>query len=382
MTAFNMTHQFAILGSYPPPYTGVTTHIERLCGLLAQRGVDYVVYNATSDAEDGPRVKSVYRSRRRWLLGYALRGRERGALLFSDRLSAWIAGAFMGAVRGKKVILRLRNSALPDALRGAWWRRWLCRVALRRMWAVVCVNRALLAAAAEAGVPADRLLWCPGFLPPRDDATQRTGVDPTVWTFVDAHAPIIAANGKVNWYRGEDLYGLDLLVELAARLRQDFPNVGIVVCFWDHHAQDDAYLDRLRARAAELGVADNILFNTARGRFLPVLAAADLFLRPTNTDGDANSIREAQYLGVPVLASDAVERPEGTRLFASRDAGDLERGVRAAFAEDHLSPRRRAVLSDEARACIEAYLDLLAEAASPDEHPRTAPRLPRRMTAP
>jgi glycosyltransferase involved in cell wall biosynthesis len=46
---------------------------------------------------------------------------------------------------------------------------------------------------------------------------------------------------------------------------------------------------------------------------------SDIFLRPTRSDGDANSIREALYLGVPVIASDCVERPDQVLTFRTGD---------------------------------------------------------------
>ena len=55
----------------------------------------------------------------------------------------------------------------------------------------------------------------------------------------------------------------------------------------------------------------------------PALARSSVLLRPTNTDGDAVSVREALWLGVPVIASDVVERPAGTELFRTRDAESL-----------------------------------------------------------
>ncbi|MCB9849361.1 MAG: glycosyltransferase family 4 protein [Phycisphaerales bacterium] len=357
-----MVRRLAILGSYPPPYTGVTTHIERLCRLLDERSIDYIVYNATSPAHDGKRVVSVQDGRQSWFLKYALRGKERAALLFSDRLVTWVLGAFMVTLRGKRVILRLRNVALENYLASSWIRRKLCTFAVRRMWRIVCVNRGLLEIAAGVGVPRERLLWCPGFLPPAPDATDRAGVDDTVWKFVADRSPVIAANGKVNVHRGEDMYGLDHLVELASRLSDDYPNLGIVICFWDHLPKDEDALQALRNRAAELGVADRILFQTKPGRLMPVLAEADLFVRPTNTDGDANSIREALYLGVPTIASDVVERPDGTVLFPTRDLDAFESAVRKSLANTSATGTRRPEAKHGGFEHVDRYLNLLAEA--------------------
>jgi glycosyltransferase involved in cell wall biosynthesis len=46
-------------------------------------------------------------------------------------------------------------------------------------------------------------------------------------------------------------------------------------------------------------------------------------VRPTRSDGDALSIREALHAAVPVVASDVVERPEGTLTFPLEDIGAL-----------------------------------------------------------
>lgn len=53
--------------------------------------------------------------------------------------------------------------------------------------------------------------------------------------------------------------------------------------------------------------------------YFEVLKQADCFVRNTPTDGDALSVREALYLGKPALCSDAVDRPEGVRLFKYSD---------------------------------------------------------------
>ena len=63
-----------------------------------------------------------------------------------------------------------------------------------------------------------------------------------------------------------------------------------------------------------------------RGELWPLLKACDLMVRPTLTDGDANSIREALHFGVPVVASDCVKRPAGVEVFSS---GNLEALVAA-----------------------------------------------------
>jgi glycosyltransferase involved in cell wall biosynthesis len=353
------TANLAILGSYPPPYGGVGVHVQRLCPLLDERGIHFVVYNATGDSGDGERIVPVRRGRRAWLIRFFLFGREPAIYLMSDRLTTWVMAALAVMFRGKRAIVRLRNAALPDWVAKSTWRRMLARFALRRMDGVVCVSKALHASARSLGVPPERLYWSPGFLPPADPSSDRGDVNPEVWEFMKGKSPIIAANGKVDWYNGQDLYGLDQLLELAAHLKRDYPNVGVVVCMWNHLPEDEAYVEQLRKDAAARGLGESILFNSRSGVFVPVLAEADVFIRPTNTDGDANSVREALYLGIPTLASDAVERPAGTFQFRTRDVDDMEAKVRGILSDD--KQRRRAVpaLDPQERSRIDAYLEML-----------------------
>jgi glycosyltransferase involved in cell wall biosynthesis len=359
---FTPPASLAILGSYPPPYGGVGIHVQRLMPLLAARDASFTVYNATSDIGDGGRVIPVFSKRKTWLLGYLFTAMEPAIYMMSGRLLA--------SLRGKRVLIRLRNASLPDWVARNGWHAFWAGFALRRVTGVICVSRALYDCAGKLGVAPEKLHWSPGFLPPDAATITRDGVAPAVWPFIDAHNPIVAANGKVDWYQGQDLYGLDMLVDLAARLKRDYPKIGVVVCFWDHQPQDQAYLDKLIASARDKGVADNILFNTVSGEFVPVLSHADLFVRPTNTDGDANSIREALYLGLPAIASDAVERPAGAKLFKSRDSDDFERIVRAELAGADKKDRAKPILAPEDAARIDRYLDLLCDLASHREQLR------------
>jgi glycosyltransferase involved in cell wall biosynthesis len=92
-----------------------------------------------------------------------------------------------------------------------------------------------------------------------------------------------------------------------------------------------------------------------------VMSESDVFLRPTNTDGDAVSIREALYLGTPVVTSDAVPRPEPCVLFANRDMKDFEKKVRQTLsALPELRARVRDYnLQDNAMPILELYRQLM-----------------------
>ncbi|MGD0516877.1 MAG: glycosyltransferase, partial [Thermoguttaceae bacterium] len=86
-------------------------------------------------------------------------------------------------------------------------------------------------------------------------------------------------------------------------------------------------------RVVSENLSDRIFIRTESHEFWPVLKYADLFLRPTRTEGDSASIREAISLGVPVVASDATLRPKDILLFSSGNAQDLIAKTRSALAD-------------------------------------------------
>ncbi len=60
--------------------------------------------------------------------------------------------------------------------------------------------------------------------------------------------------------------------------------------------------------------------------------------RPTNTYGNAISIRGTLYFGRPVVVSDVVNRPEGTVVFKSRDLASFIAATRRALAAASRAP--------------------------------------------
>ena len=93
----------------------------------------------------------------------------------------------------------------------------------------------------------------------------------------------------------------------------------------------------------------------------------DVFVRPTYFDGDASSVREAQALGVRVVASDTDFRPDGVGRFPCGDADAL-----AAAIDDALARPAQRVESTALAALLALYDSLpcaAAAAATPAHDP-------------
>ena len=141
--------------------------------------------------------------------------------------------------------------------------------------------------------------------------------------FLDIHTPLVTANAfQIAFHQGIDLYGLDMCIELTAKLKSDYPNIGFVFALANEKVNTQ-YLEKMKQRLRELHIKDNFFLLTGQKELWPLFKKADLMIRPTTTDGNAVSIAEALYFDCPAVASDVCDRPEGTILFKSRDLEDL-----------------------------------------------------------
>lgn len=141
--------------------------------------------------------------------------------------------------------------------------------------------------------------------------------------FIGSHSPLIVANAfQLVFYRGVDLYGLDMCVELTVNLKKKFPDVGFLFALANDN-EETKYLNQNKQLISNLGLQRNFHIMTGQKQLWPILRKANLMVRPTNTDGDALSIREAIHFGCHTIASDVCVRPRDTTVFKSRSMGDL-----------------------------------------------------------
>ncbi len=317
----NTPHDLAIIGPLPPPYGGVSIHIKRLLPHLDAAGIDYVAYNISPEPSDGPRSIHVARQGWRWFLKYLLTGREPVVYVHTSRWDVWAAMWWLARVRGKRVIIAVHT----DSLRRLWpqrsrWQRRNVTAAFRAARALVTVNSHVRDFLDELAGLGERCSVIPAFVEPVCHPEDEAGIDPAVRTFCAAHDPVILANGAPIVYDdGRDLYGIDMTLDLVDELRQTWPNLGVVWYMLRFTGWSSAYEAQVRRAVRDRGLTDHWLFAEPSGEMYPVFNLVDLFVRPTCSDGDAVSIREALHFRVPTVASDAAPRPEGTLVFGSRD---------------------------------------------------------------
>lgn len=134
---------------------------------------------------------------------------------------------------------------------------------------------------------------------------------------------IICGNAsRLNTFNNEDLYGLDMCIELSRNLKEShYPAlfVFVVTSLDEGKERYDAAIQLVES----YGLSAHFILLNKEISFVNLIAESDIILRPTNTDGDALTIREGLFLGKSVVASDVVSRPADTILFKTRNHEDL-----------------------------------------------------------
>jgi hypothetical protein len=171
-------------------------------------------------------------------------------------------------------------------------------------------------------VDESKIVILPTYISPSKDELK--GLTPDITSFLAEHEYTMSANAHrviCNVYG--DLYGIDQLIYLMDRLvNEKGLDVGLVFCISEIFNYE--YYDQCRARIKELGLERNFLFviqSPVNG--FEVWAATDVFLRPTMSDMEGVSVKEALQFGTPVVASDVCTRPKEAVLYEAGNADDL-----------------------------------------------------------
>jgi glycosyltransferase involved in cell wall biosynthesis len=304
----------AIIGVHPPPYGGVGVSLQRLIPYLQDSELDYVIYNTGSSKPIIPKVVNVGWSPI-WVIKMLFFSRHKVIQLSTSRWWARLFGAILHIFTGAKIIIYARGYSLTRSYEKAGTlKRMLVKITLENVHTILATNSELAQNIHQLGFDKERIKIVYPFIPPsRNGAIDE--VPPTVREFAKDKSHIIAANGGYIYIDEKDVYGLRTMVDLIRKLVGKYPDMGLIVYLRKGTDKDKSKYSDLIYEINSSKLKNNILFYTSNHEFYPIFNICKLFLRPTSTDGDANSIREAFYFGVPVIASDVVPRPKGTILY-------------------------------------------------------------------
>jgi glycosyltransferase involved in cell wall biosynthesis len=310
-----------ILGPVPPPYGGVSVHLSRFVPLLKGAGFRVAVLNHFDSTEMSFVVGALKRNPVNY---YRLPKRFSSSVVHyhHSRWSTLVALALARSNNKARYVLTLHSPHIRDQLKSrvplvGRVTEW----ALRRFDAIIVVN-ADIEAAIRGHVDGRLVAVLPAFLEPTDDGS---GYDASIEAFFESGRTLLVSAYRVQFLRdGSDLYGLDTAVEAFVSLAPDRPELRLALFIAERPGgrKGTNHLANLQSWLEQVGLSKRVLI--AFG--LPLVSAFRhdvVVVRPTRTEGDALSIREALRAGVPVVASDVTERPAGVVTFSGEDVDHL-----------------------------------------------------------
>ncbi len=314
-----------IVGFLPPPYGGITIHISRLRLYLKSRGIQVRIIDE---------YKGINRFREKFIeyggfINYlkSLRVNHIYHYHSPNRFVRFLFGLL--SLFGFKTVLTLHGEGIVDQIEkhGRLW-RFFYTLFLSKINMIICDNAKIYQYMIHQGFSEERLKIIPAFIPPTQNPEYFNSIPDYIKCFYKKHKITVFAMGWVKFYKNFDLYGLDMIIELVARLNKYYSrDVGFILKIMISDVSDVEYLNRLLEEGNKY--KDNLLIiQEDLEEIYPLEQMASVVVRPSITDGDSVSIQESLFLGTPVITSDAIPRPKGCMLFKNRDMEDFEKKVR------------------------------------------------------
>lgn len=302
-----------IAGPLAPPAGGVSIHIDRLSSLLQNDFfIDYI--------DEASKLKPAYFNIRSGNLFTYLRKIAACDVFHihtGNRLLKKIH-LVTGRLMGKKIIVTIHGFGKKRTAIGFYIDSLFYRLANK----IILVNPDIKK---QLTIPESKCIYQHAFLPPKLE--QEDPLPEEILEFIKrakaSGNDLLCANAsRLNMHKGQDLYGLDMCIELLKDLNNEGRSVSLIFVL-SNESNNKVLLGKYMQEVHDAALEDKFLLVRQNISFIRLIEACDAVLRPTNTDGDALTVREALFLGKKVIASDIVERPAGTALFKTRDRTDL-----------------------------------------------------------
>ena len=347
-------------GPFPPPYGGVSVFIRRLHNRLLRDGYEsrVAMYRNGEESGDG---RVFRRPGLPWPAGrldgwYYRWAHVPGAVQHWHDSWHGNAHCICSQLRaGKRAVITVHNEIEAGMHQrcGPAARRYVKEIIRCRKVIWVAVSHRIREGLMKEGVEPDRIRVYPAYLP-EPQPVGEPALPSGLLRFFESHGPIIAVYGwRFSSHKGGDLYGFDESLILAASLKTAYPKIGLVILCPGGREDEHSRREGLEALGRELGLEGHVFWALEPVDHMVALwTRCDAYVRPSLTDGDAVSVRECLSLGVPVVASDAVERPAQTMIYPVGDRARLRETAEAAIKRGRSEP---AVMPDVYGGMVSIY---------------------------
>ena len=345
------------IGPYPPPYGGISMYIKRMKKIMDSLNIENEVWNMFSDTEE----YGVKKTKLKYLFWNILSNRKSKILHYNisgikGKEFIYLLNRTVG--KNKKNIMTLHGDCKDLFIEN---KEKMVRV-LNSFDVLICVKSGDKRVLSSYGVNT-KIFEIPAYIKPIYQSNDEKDIPSNVREFIEEAEFLISANGSISINNNEDLYGLDMLIELMGLIIHEYPTVKLIFCVLAKDKQTDEekiYYKNLKKIIVERKLNQQIyLFEVENTEFYPILKQSNMFIRPTNTDGDAVSIREALDFNIPCIASDVVVRPKEVKLFKNRDIMDLHRCFKEVKENNEQNIKNKHIsMEDNAEKILKIYSNL------------------------
>ncbi len=306
------------LGPYPPPEGGISRNMLAIRDELLSAGhqCSIIATSRSSSVVDEP---DVYHPRSALALIGLLRKLQFDVLhlhVGGDVTNRVLALALACSIFGRgRSVLTMHSGGFAMSEKAETGRpgSFAGRV-FRRFSRVIAVNERLARVFQRFGVT--RIAVIPAHALKQPDVN--VNIPEELDAFCNAHLPLMVAVGGLE-------KDYDPLLQIAAMkgIITQLPKAGLMI------VGGGSMQSEVEEAVAASGCANAILLtgNVEHPVTLHLMRDADMVLRTTLFDGDAISIREALFLGTPVIVTDTGERPEGVHLIRIGDKDGLVKKI-------------------------------------------------------
>lgn len=340
------------LGPYPPPYGGVQTNLVAIRSFLLKRGVYCAVINVTrhrkADA-DSVYYPSSAAGLLRLLaqLRYDIIHQHFGGMLTHRILALSLACTLP---RRAKSVMTFHSGGFPSTPEGiALGPNSFAGRVLRRFDGLIAVNAEIMSFFQKMQVSPNRArLISPYSYSPQQSSSS---LPAHLSSFFASHDPVLISAGQL-----EPEYDLALQIEVLPRLREKFPNAGLLLLGSGSIEGD------LRTRIEAQGCSQHVLLagDVLHASTMEAISRSNIMLRTTWYDGDAISVREALQVGTPVIATDNAMRPAGVHLIPRSDSAALLTAIEEELRRPTERNKRLSPDESSLQDVFDFYQDLLA----------------------
>lgn len=319
-----------LIGPFPPPYGGISIHIKRLYEKLKISNIETKIYCINKINVKNQDIE--YSNLKKTILKSIVFNKDEIIHIHNSGLKVRGLISLVGFLFNKKIIMTIHGASLEEEYRNLnKLGKLIYKFLLNKISYMIVVSPQVKEWCIENKILNNKIEIIPGYINPIINKEDYLKIDKEVWDFIESskskNEKIITGNGNVRFFNNQDLYGLDLLIELIYLLKKAGYKVSLLFALlgYDNQTQEERnYFEELENRIKKYQIDKEVfIYKVKDTEYYPILDKTDIFIRPTNTDGYGISVTEAIYLKKPAIASDVCQRQKGTIYFKSRDIKDL-----------------------------------------------------------